>query len=79
MIKKIKQIYNNLIEKSKTRQKQKEIFKNAQNGDMLWCNMPLTRKELKWVEESHRTRPYLIVKIEMKNLKLLTLHIKKKY
>ena len=28
---------------------------------MLWCNMPLPKKQLKEIEESHRIRPYLVV------------------
>lgn len=28
---------------------------------MLWCSMPLPRKQLKLMEQSHRIRPYLVV------------------
>lgn len=61
MVKWIKQIYSNLIKIIKAIQKRKKIFDETQLGDMLWCNMPLSKKELRQIEESHRIRPYLVV------------------
>ena len=61
----IKQIYNRLMEKRQLRQKQKEIFEKTQMGDMLWCHMPLSKRELRKIEISHRSRPYLVVKKEI--------------
>ena len=40
---------------------QKRIFETIQKGNMVWCKMPLSKKQLKKIEESHRVRPYLIV------------------
>lgn len=60
----IKQIYNRLKEKRQLRQKQKEIFEKTQIGDVLWCSMPLSKRELRKIEISHRNRPYLVVKKE---------------
>ncbi len=64
MFEKIKQIYKNIAKKKIIFQQQKTIFQKAQVGDMLWCNMPLPKKQLKEIEESHRIRPYLVVKKE---------------
>ena len=61
MLEKIKQIYNNIIEKIIIHKEQRTIFSEAQAGDLLWCSMPLRKKELQKIEESHRTRPYLVV------------------
>lgn len=40
---------------------QKDLFKNIQIGDLIWAKMPLSKKELKTIEKSHRTRPYLVI------------------
>ena len=61
MFKKIKQKYDNLIKKILKKRQQRKIFYKTQIGDMLWCNMPLPKKQLKEIEESHRIRPYLVV------------------
>lgn len=45
----------------KSTDEQKALFHKLQAGDMVWAKMPLTNKELKKMEESHRIRPYLIV------------------
>ncbi len=60
----LKQIHDILIEKIQLRKRQKDIFEKVQVGDMLWCKMPLSKKELSEIETSHRVRPYLIVKKE---------------
>lgn len=60
----IKQIYNILLKKIQIRQKQKNMFSKIQIGDMLWCMMPLSKKELRKIEVNHRIRPYLVVKKE---------------
>lgn len=64
MKKYIKEIYNFINEKVNIVKKQKEIFENIQVGEMIWAQMPLNKKELSEIEESHRIRPYLIVKKE---------------
>ena len=61
MLEKIKQIYNNIIEKIIIHKEQRTIFSEVQVGDLLWCSMPLRKKELQKIEESHRIRPYLVV------------------
>ena len=61
MLEKIKQIYNNIIEKIIVHKQKKEIFSEAQVGDILWCSMPLRKRDLQKIEESHRIRPYLVV------------------
>ncbi len=60
----IKQIFNILIRKIKFRQRQKDMFNKTQIGDMLWCMMPLSKKELSKIEKNHRIRPYLVVRKE---------------
>ena len=60
----IKQIYNILMKKIQLRQKQVEIFAKTQAGDMLWCSMPLSKKEISKIDINHRIRPYLVVKKE---------------
>lgn len=60
----IKRIYNILMRKIQLRQKQRKIFARTQVGDMLWCKMPLSKKELEEIDINHRIRPYLIVKKE---------------
>lgn len=32
-------------------------------GDVVWCQMPLSKKRLASIEESHRVRPYVIIEI----------------
>lgn len=59
-----KRMYGNLIKRIQLRQRQRDIFEKVQVGDMLWCNMPLSKRKLKEIESSHRVRPYLIVKKE---------------
>ena len=57
MYKLLRKIYSIL----KSTDEQKALFHKLQAGDMVWAKMPLTNKELKKMEESHRIRPYLIV------------------
>ena len=45
----------------KASKKQKENFSKIDVGDMVWAKMPLKKRELKTIEESHRVRPYLVV------------------
>ena len=61
MIKIIKQLYNNIIRRVAMNKEKRVIFNGTQKGDMLWCNMPLAKKQLKEIEETHRVRPYLVV------------------
>lgn len=37
------------------------LLEELQPGDMVWAKMPLSKKKLKKIEESHRIRPYLVV------------------
>ena len=60
----IKEICNFINEKINIVKKQKEIFEKIQAGEMIWAQMPLNKKELSEIEESHRIRPYLVVKKE---------------
>ena len=60
----IQRVYDFFMEKVELRRNRKEIFDKVQVGDMLWCSMPLSRKELKRIDASHRVRPYLVVKKE---------------
>ena len=64
MKEKIKNLFHSIIERIKKIQKQRKIFDNVKVGDMLWCNMPLSKRELNIIEESHRIRPYLVVEKE---------------
>lgn len=60
----VKQIYNILMKKIKLRKNQKNVLAETKVGDMIWCTMPLSKKKLKKIEESHRIRPYLVVEKE---------------
>lgn len=42
------------------REYQQNIFDNTNVGDLLYCDMPLSKKELNTIPEGHRTRPYYI-------------------
>ncbi len=61
MFKKIKQKYIDIIKRIMKKRQQRKIFYKTQIGDMLWCNMPLPKKQLKKIGETHRIRPYLVV------------------
>lgn len=61
MIKIITQIINKINNKLCTAGQQRKIFQETQIGDLLWCKMPLPKKQLKQIEESHRIRPYLVI------------------
>lgn len=61
MKEKIKNLFCSIIERIKKIQEQRKIFDNVKVGNMLWCNMPLSKRELNIIEESHRIRPYLVV------------------
>lgn len=37
------------------------LLNSLNPGDMVWSKMPLSRKELNKIEESHRVRPYLVM------------------
>lgn len=58
---KIKKLINKKLDIEKQK---KAIFKNTQIGDMIWAQMPLNKKELSKIEESHRIRPYLVAEKE---------------
>lgn len=61
MLKKFKDFYNNILKNIENKKQQKIIFDEVKTGDMLWCTMPLSKKELRKIEKSHRVRPYLVV------------------
>ena len=52
----------NIYYKIKSKEEQKKLFSKVEEGDMIWAKMPLKKKELKTIQESHRIRPYLVVK-----------------
>mgnify|MGYP005758618619 FL=1 len=60
-MKMINQIINKINNKLCILGQQRKIFQETQIGDLLWCKMPLPKKQLKQIEESHRIRPYLVV------------------
>lgn len=41
--------------------RKKKVFKEVKFGDVVYCRMPLTKKELKNVPKGHENRPYLVV------------------
>ncbi len=43
-------------------------FSSCNEGDLIWASMPMSKKELKKIEDSHRVRPYLIVSKNDKGL-----------
>ena len=57
----ITQIINKINNKLCTAGQQRKIFQETQIGDLLWCKMPLPKKQLKQIEKSHRIRTYLVI------------------
>lgn len=51
----ITQYFKDLINGSK-------VFWSVKEGDLVWCEMPFSKASLEDVEESHRTRPYFVIK-----------------
>lgn len=39
----------------------KQLLNSLNPGDLVWSKMPLSKKELNKIEESHRIRPYLVM------------------
>ena len=39
-----------------------ELFESIDAGDLVFCDMPLAKKDLEKIESGHTARPYLIVK-----------------
>lgn len=60
-------IFNNLKQHLKAIQSQKNLLNMLQKGDLVWAKMPLTKKELSKIANSHRIRPYLVIKKETFN------------
>ena len=58
----------NIIYNLKSTKEQKDLLKNSKVGDMVWAKMPLPKKQLSQIEESHRKRPYLIVYKDSANI-----------
>lgn len=54
---KIFKILSNFIKQIKQK---KKLFDSLFPGCIVWAKMPLSRKELKSIDESHRIRPYLV-------------------
>lgn len=54
-------IFTNLINKILSTKQQRPLLSSIKIGDLIWAQMPLKNKELKAIEESHRTRPYLVM------------------
>jgi len=50
-------VLKNFINTIKATKYQKELFKNINMDDFVWAKMPLSKKELNHIEESHRIRP----------------------
>lgn len=61
VLKLLKKLCNNANNKIETHKQKKEIFNKLKIGDMVWCIMPLPKKQLNLIEQSHRIRPYLVV------------------
>ena len=47
---------------------QKYLLTNVQVGDLVWSKMPFSKKELDKIEQSHRIRPYIVIKKDMLNI-----------
>ncbi|MCI8621061.1 MAG: hypothetical protein HFJ50_04815 [Clostridia bacterium] len=58
----------NLIFKLKADTSQKKLLNSIKIGDLVWAKMPLSKKELKKIEESHRIRPYLVISKDSHNI-----------
>lgn len=54
-------ILKNFIQKIKNIKNQKNILNSLQAGDLVWAKMPLSKKELKLINETHQIRPYLVI------------------
>lgn len=54
-------IIKTFIQKINIIKSQKKLFNSLNPGDLVWAKMPLPKKELNKVEESHQIRPYLVV------------------
>lgn len=61
VLKLLKKLCDNANNKIETHKQKKEIFNKLKIGDMVWCSMPLPKKQLNLIEQSHRIRPYLVV------------------
>ena len=44
--------------------KQKQLYQQANVGDVFFCIMPKTSGQLNKIKEGHRHRPYLVLKKE---------------
>lgn len=53
-------IFKIFIQKTKKIKNQKKLLESIKPGDLVWAKMPLSRKELRKIEENHQVRPYLI-------------------
>lgn len=61
IIKKINQTINTI-------KSQKNLLNSLNPGELVWAKMPLPKKELNKIEESHRIRPYLIMHKDKLNI-----------
>lgn len=58
----------NLISNIRAKAIQKNLLASIKVGDLVWAKMPLSKKELKNIEKSHRTRPYLVISKDKYNI-----------
>lgn len=54
-------ILKSFIQKINTIKNQKKLLDSLNQGDLVWAKMPLSKKELNTIKESHQIRPYLVV------------------
>lgn len=54
-------ILESFIQKINIIKSQKKLLNSLNPGDLVWAKMPLPKKELNKVEESHQIRPYLVM------------------
>ncbi len=53
-------ILKNFIQKINIVKSQKKLLNSLNPGDLVWAKMPLPKKQLNKIEESHQIRPYLV-------------------
>ncbi len=61
-------MFNKFISKINDIKKQKSLLDSLKPGDLVWAKMPLSKKELNKIPESHQVRPYLIIYKDKFNL-----------
>ena len=61
-------IFKIFIQKTNQIKNQKKLLESIKPGDLVWAKMPLSKKELNQIEESHQVRPYLIAQKDKFNI-----------